>query len=202
MITLRPVNLRWIQGAADDPLDLCAHGEVEFRIGCDVLLDPTAMKEVTVSAAALYLLRTLATPHTRADPVGDHLFPCCGFAMYEVDGQQDVVVCGCPNGEDFEVLHRVDGAGVVVRAADGREWFCLWPDWRAAVFTFADAVSTFYGKCSSKRPAADYEAGFRCFLAEWERRRGVRDPATHGSLNARNPPRMRICQPPRCEGGT
>jgi hypothetical protein len=171
VITLRPVNLRWIQGAADDPADLCAHGEVEFRIGDDVLLDPAATKELTVSAAALYLLRTLATPHTREAPVGDQLFPCCGFAMYEVVGQQDVVVCGCPHGEDFEVLHRPDGAGVVVRAPDGREWTIAWPDWRAAVFAFADAVTTFYASCSPKQPAPDDEAGFRCFLAEWARRR-------------------------------
>src|SRR5262249_57067175 len=71
MVILRPVNLRWIRGAADDPNDLCAHGQVQFRIGHQVLLGADRGEDLTVSAAALYLLRTLAVPHTRAAPVGD-----------------------------------------------------------------------------------------------------------------------------------
>jgi hypothetical protein len=172
VVILQPVKLRWIQSAADDPKDLCAHGDVEFRIGDDVLLD-TNGKDLTVSAAAMYLLRTLAVPHTTAAPVGDHLFPCCGFAMWDVPGQEDVALCGCPYGEDFEVLHRVNGAGVVVRSADGREWQVGWPEWRAAVFEFADRVSEFYAACSDKQPSEDDAAGFIKFKAEWERRRGA-----------------------------
>jgi hypothetical protein len=38
VVILQPVNLRWIHGVADDPKDLCAHGDIEFRIGEDVLL--------------------------------------------------------------------------------------------------------------------------------------------------------------------
>jgi hypothetical protein len=67
VIVLRPVNLRWINGAADDPADFCAHGDVEFRIGDDTLVEPSG-RELTVSAAALYLLRTLSVPHTREAP--------------------------------------------------------------------------------------------------------------------------------------
>jgi hypothetical protein len=173
VVILRPVNLRWIQGAADDAKDLCAHGDVEFCIGDDVLLDPTTGRDLPVSAAALYLLRTLSVPHTHDKPVGDRLFPCCGFAMYDVGQHEDVVICGCPNGEDFEVFHQVSGAGVVVRAADGREWRVGWLEWRAAVFGFADKVSEFYGACCPKEPYAEEDAkGFRKFAAEWGRRRG------------------------------
>ena len=53
MAILRPVNLRGIQGAVDDPKDLCAHGDVEFHIDDDILLDPATGKDLTVSAAAL-----------------------------------------------------------------------------------------------------------------------------------------------------
>lgn len=102
LVVLEPVNLRWINGAADDPADICAHGDVSFRISGDVLVEP-ADRELTVSAAALYLLRTLSVAHSRAAPVGDHLFPCCGFCLYDLPGELDVVVCGCPSGEDFEV---------------------------------------------------------------------------------------------------
>jgi hypothetical protein len=170
VVILRPVNLRWIQGAADDPKDLCAHGDVEFRIGGDTLL-ATNGRDLTVSAAALYLLRTLSKPHTKEAPVGDHLFPCCAFAMWDIPGEADVAICGCPNGEDFEVLHQVSGSGVVVRAADGREWEVSWPDWRTAVFAFVDSVSEFYAACSPKQPSDEDAAGFKKFRTEWRRRR-------------------------------
>jgi hypothetical protein len=172
VVTLRPVNLHWIQNAADDPNDLCAHGDVEFRIADEVLLD-TSGRDLTVSAAALYLLRTLSAPHNKTAPVGDHLFPCCGFAMWDTPDREDVVICGCPNGEDFEVLHDVTGAGVIVRTTEGGEWVVSWPEWREAVFAFADRVSRFYDACSPKQPSDGDAAGFRKFQAEWKRRRGV-----------------------------
>ena len=172
VVVLEPVNLRWINGAADDPADFCAHGDIAFCIGGDTLVEP-AGRELTVSAAALYLLRTLSVPHTHENPVGDHLFPCCGFCLYDVPGEPDVVVCGCPSGEDFEVQYQLDGSGVLVRAMDGREWPVGWPEWRAAVIGFADRVSEFYAACSPKEPSEDDAAGFMKFKAEWERRRGV-----------------------------
>jgi hypothetical protein len=195
VVIIRPLNLRWIRGAADDPKDLCAHGDVEFRIEDDILLDAITRKDLTVSTAALYLLRTLAVPHTRDAPVGDHLFPCCGFSMYDVGDQEDVVICGCPNGEDFEVFHDVSGAGVVVRATDGSNWHVGWPEWRTAVFHFADKVSEFYAASSSKEPHEEEDAkGFRKFVAEWYRRRGQElavtivpgeplDPALDSAIN-------------------
>lgn len=171
-VTLCPVAMHWIRDAADDPEDLCAHGSVEFRIDADVLADGTAGREWTVSATALYLLRTLSAAHTKAAPVGDHLFPCCGFAMFDVGTQEDVLVVGCPGGDDFEVAHLEGGAGVLVRSPAGKEWHIGWPEWRAAVFAFADQVSAFYAGCAPKQPTADDEPGFRKFVAEWQRRRG------------------------------
>ena len=184
MVVLQPVNLRWIKGAADDPRDPCAHGDVKFRIEQDTLLT-TSGCAVTVSAAALYLLRTLSVPHTKEAPVGDHLFPCCGFAMWDLPGQEDVAICGCPSGEDFDIRHDTDGGRVVVRAANAREWQVSWPEWRTAVFAFADRVSEFYTACSPKQPSDEDAAGFNKFKAEWERRRGKqlgRTNACTGSL--------------------
>jgi hypothetical protein len=173
VVALQPLNLRWVGGAADDPHDHCAHGEVVFSVGGDLLLGPGQHKDLTVSAAALYLLRTLSRPHTRAAPVGDHLFPCCGFALSDLPGEEDVVLCGCPGGEDFEVLHEVSGVGAVIRTPDGRAWRVPWTAWRSAVFAFADEVSDFYACCSPKVPADDEEArALRKFAAEWGRRRG------------------------------
>jgi hypothetical protein len=169
-VVLQPVNLHWIQQVIDAPADLCAHGDVEFRIGADVLMDESNGKDLTVSAAALYLLRALSIPHTKENPVGDQLFPCCGFNMWEVEGQEDVVISGCPNGVDFEILH--EETGVCICSAEGREWHVDWPSWRDAVFAFADRVSDFYATSSPKEPNDEDRAGFMKFLAEWGRRRG------------------------------
>lgn len=171
-VQLSPVDLRWIKGSEDDPSDLCAHGDFEFRIDDDVLSDGSAGRALTLSAAALYLLRTLSRSHTKDAQVGDQLFPCCGHAMYDIPGQDEVVIVGCGNGEDFELDHREGGAAVVVRATGGREWSVDRDSWQAAVFAFVDAVSEFYARSSPKRPTKDDAAGFRAFQAEWERRRG------------------------------
>lgn len=168
---LRPLNLRWIDGTCDDPRDLCAHGDVEFRVGADVLLDPTVGRDLTVSTAALYLLRTLSTSHTRQAPVGDHLFPCCGFTMYDVDDEADVLICGCPNGVDFEVWR--EGPEVVIRSDEGRDYRLPGDQWRSAVFEFADRISEFYADAAEKQPMDDeVRSGFAKFVLEWERRRG------------------------------
>ena len=66
--------------------------------------------QLTVSAAALYLLCTLSVPCAKAAPVGDHLFPCCVHALCDISDQEDIVICRCPHGDDFKVLHRADAA--------------------------------------------------------------------------------------------
>ena len=69
MIILRPTNLHWIDGTADDPSDLCAHSGVDFRIDDHVLIRPSN-GEWAVSAIALFLLRTLSRPHTKSTQTG------------------------------------------------------------------------------------------------------------------------------------
>jgi hypothetical protein len=87
-------------------------------------------------------------------------------------GQADAFVFGCPSGVDFEVLHSIGNAEVVLRAEDGRQWPLQRAKWQAAVFEFADQVSALYASSSPKRPSSDDKAGFKKFVAEWKRRRG------------------------------
>jgi hypothetical protein len=119
MVVLRPTNLHWIDGSLNDSEDLCAHSGVDFRIGNSVLVKPSD-GDWTVSAAALYLLRTLSQPHTKQQPVTEYLFPCCGNGIFEVEGQDDVQIVGCTSGIDFDVL-RVDDE-VIVTAQDGTQY--------------------------------------------------------------------------------
>ena len=152
MIILRPTDLHWIDGSVDDPSDLCAHSGVDFQIDGDVLVRDG---DWTVSAAALYLLRTLSGPRTKAHGTGSQLFPCCGNGIFEVEGQDDVLIVGCNSGIDFEVVQ--DGDDVLLTSEAGRQHRVSALDWRAAVCGFSDAVQAFYASSSPKLPADEFE---------------------------------------------
>lgn len=169
MISLRPTNLHWIKGTADDPTDLCAHSGVEFQIDGDLLVQESD-GDWTVSAAAVHLLRTLSQPHLKREPLAEHLFPHCGHGMFDVVGQDDVLILGCNLGVDFEVVQV--GAAYSLTAADGRRHRIAASDWRRAVCEFSDAVQAFYAASSPKQPSDDADRkGFQKFLSEWSQRR-------------------------------
>ncbi len=170
MITLRPTNLHWID-SINDAADLCAHSGVDFRIGDSILVKPSD-GDWTVSAAALYLLRTLSQPHTKQQPVTEYLFPCCGNGIFEIEGQDDVQIVGCNSGIDFEVA-RIDDA-VILTADDGAQYRIAFSDWKKAVCEFSDSVQAFYAVSSPKAPEDAWEQrSFRKFLSEWSRRRSL-----------------------------
>jgi len=180
LIILRPTNLHWIDASVDDPADLCAHSPVEFRIDDATLINPNA-GDWTVSAAAVYLLRTLSRSHTKEQPVAEHLFPCCGNGMFDVEGDDDVLIIGCNSGIDFQVVHA--GDDVVLTSADQTQYAVTLADWTVVVYQFADEVQAFYAASSAKTPedAAD-RAGFVKLTSEWARRRGIAaDPGAASS---------------------
>ena len=169
MIIIQPTKLHWIKDVADDQQDLCAHSPVDFRISNMVFVRPED-GDWTVSASALYLLRTLTRDHTQEQPVGDHLFPCCGFSMYDIEGEEDVVICGCPSGRDCSVRHI--GSEVQLSLESGQRVLVSSHDWRAAVHAFSDAVRAFYQRYSPKQPFEPEDVrGFDAFQREWDRRR-------------------------------
>jgi hypothetical protein len=160
--------LHWIKDDGyDDPSDLCAHSPVRFEIDGETLVAP-ADGDATVSAAAIYLLRTLDRDHTQDHPVGEQLFPCCGHAMYDT-GDDDVVICGCPNGSNVDVTHV--GGAIRVSTNDGRLYTEPIAEWRRAITQFSVAVRQFYEVSLPKTPADDEEsAGFAKMMQEWNRR--------------------------------
>ena len=170
MITIVPTRLHWIKDDGnDDPCDLCAHSPILMEVDGIPLVSPEE-GDATVSASAIYLLRTLERDHTRAEPVGDQLFPCCGHGMYDT-GEDDVVICGCQNGSDVFVKHR-KGNETQLQSPDGRTFSVSSSDWRNAVITFSDTVQAFYDQSLPKTPGDSTDsAGFAKLLAEWNRRR-------------------------------
>lgn len=170
MIAIFPTRLHWIKDdGKDDPSDLCAHSPVQFEINGKVLISPDE-GDSTVSAAAVYLLRTLESDHTKSNPVGDQLFPCCGHGMFDT-GAEDVLICGCPNGSDL----CVERLGEITRLSlpSGGSFDVPTEKWRDTIHQFSDRVFDFY-KVSAKKTPYDKEqsAGFAKMMSEWKRRRG------------------------------
>jgi hypothetical protein len=165
---LRLLSLQWLEGMPAEE-DLCAHGWVAVRLGDRVVSD--AANTWTVSAAALFLLRTLTADHTAARPVGDQLLPCCGFTMWPDATSENTLVVGCPNGADWWVEHR--GPQVRLTAPGGGTVPLPFDAYRAHVLAFVDEVEAFYQRSAPKKMPTDAKdaAGYALFWREWHRRR-------------------------------
>jgi hypothetical protein len=165
----------WIAGTENDPTDQCAHGDVVFTIDSIPFAGGSEAECLTVSAAALFLLRTLTHDHTAASPVAEwsQLFPHCGFTAHPVAGRFPVVVYGCNAGIDIDVTHT---AGTVhLRGQDGTEATVTATEWRDAVVEFVDAVQAFYDASPPREPFDDdfEDEGWRTFWNEWRERRAA-----------------------------
>ncbi len=169
MITLEAVRLHWIKDdGIDDPADLCAHSPINFRIDSAIVTEPND-GDWTVSASAIYLLRALQRNHTKHSPVGEHIFPCCGHAIYDM-GTPEVMIIGCPNGIDFEIRHDADNC--LITTEEGRLFSVPEIEWAREVFRFTDSILNFY-KISNPKISTDFEQqkGFSAMMAEWKRLR-------------------------------
>lgn len=136
----------------------------------EVFLVTPEKGDVTVSAAALFLLRTLERDHTKSDPVGEQLFPCCGHSMIDLEGE-DVTIIGCPNGIDLVVKH-LDAIQIQLETMEGHIFLVNKAEWVRAVIRFSDSVEAFYHQSAPKTPFEPFEnKGFQKMLSEWKRRR-------------------------------
>ena len=163
---LQLLDLHWIHGG-DDPDDKCAHGHVLVRIGSEVVADATTL-DVTVSATALYLLRSLEADY-QPDMFASQLLPCCGHYWFLMEESPDVLLMGCANGIDWTIAHV---AGELVRhtSAAGQEAFISEAAYRRLVLTFADQVELFYnGSLPKNLPTdADDQLAYAAYWREWQ----------------------------------
>lgn len=157
-------SLYWIKNDdADDPDDLCLHGHVFAKIGEEIF-----EYDATVSAAGLYLLRTLTDNHIIHDDQA--MLPCCGHWMMANGDLSSVDIGGCPNGIDWSVIHE-DGKIKLVTES-GKETFIDIDNYREEVYTFVDKIDAFYKKCSPKNlTEVDVMSrdGYTAFWNEWRR---------------------------------
>ena len=163
----------WIDSDDANTGDLCLHGHVRVQIGSYQSEDYG-----TVSASALYLLKTLSRNHIPESEI--QLVPCCGHSMFAISSLESnpeaeddygelCKIWGCPNGLDWTVKHEGDFVRLI---SDSGQTVCLpFEEYKAEVFAFSNKVKAFYDS-SLPRDVSNYDAvdieGFKAFCAEWK----------------------------------
>ena len=162
---INATNLHWMDDLVNDPDDLCLHGNAVAIIGNRKL----KYDECTVSATALYLLKTLTEDHVSGKD--NQMLPCCGHTLIANDDLTKVVISGCPNGIDWSVIHTGDSVRLILD--DGYENNVPIAQYREEVFRFADLIEDYYRFCPSKIIPKDKfdRNGYETFWNEWHRRR-------------------------------
>lgn len=151
----------WICGPEDDPEDLCLHGHVTVQIG-----KTTMEYDGTVSATALYLLKTLTEDKVMSE-YNIQMVPCCGHFLIANKDLSQVTISGCDNGLDWSVVHESDGVRLILPSGY-EEWVSL-SDYQAEVIRFVDKVEGYYKSCRPKKIPDDEFArnGYTAFWNEW-----------------------------------
>jgi hypothetical protein len=162
-------NLSWIDGTFDNPDDLCLHGDATVKIGDEIF-----EYKATVSATALYLLKSLTEEHMIYTE--NQMLPCCGFFMISNDDLTNIDICGCPNGIDWTVLH--EGNYVKIVTENKNKIIVNIDEYKQEVYKFADGIESFYKKCTPKKlPDDEFDKnGYIAFWNEWHRRRNDQIP--------------------------
>lgn len=109
-------DLQWIGGAVDDPQDLCLHGHVTVQFG-DTILEDTG----TISATALYLLKTLTEDKLMAE-YDIQMIPCCGHTFIANVNMTEVQISGCDTGTDWSTIMRAIPSGLFSPPGRKRLW--------------------------------------------------------------------------------
>ena len=163
--SISATGLTWLSDPVNDPLDHCLHGHAIARVG-----ERTVAYDCTVSATALYLLKTLTEDHVPGQQI--QLLPCCGFFLIADVDLQNVTIIGCDNGEDWSVIH--EGNDVTLILSDGYSVTLPLEEYRQTVCHFADTIEAYYNACPPRAELTDEfdRNGYTAFWNEWHRRRG------------------------------
>lgn len=166
MFRIDILELCWLQGQPEET-DLCAHGIVRIHIGEHVMED-----EVSMSASALHLLRSVTDDH-EPDELAK-LFPTGGYSWTPWGDPYPIYLGGCPNGGfDGTVTHE-DGF-IRIALEDLPPVRVPLADYRAEVFRFADAVEGLFTASKPKVVMEDSldELWYPLFWKEWHRLRNT-----------------------------
>ena len=161
---IRADQFEWINGAKDDPQDLCLHGHVSAQFGDTILED-----HGTVSATALYLLKTL-TEDKLMQPYDIQMIPCCGYFLMANSDLTEVQISGCDTGTNWSTVHEGDSVRFILPT--GQEEVVSLREYQYEVLDFAKSVKRYYDACTPKEIPEDAfdRNGYTAFWNEWHRR--------------------------------
>ncbi|MCC1485530.1 hypothetical protein [Winogradskyella immobilis] len=164
------LKTNWIS-EEDTQTDLCAHGQMRVKIGNEIVVDQTENDGWTISATAQLLLRTLERNHTKENPVGDQLIPCCGHFLVFDNDMEEVYIGSCPTGIDWEVTH--ENGIVTLKTESGTETQVDFENYKSEVLNFVDQVEEFYKNSPEKEiPKDEFDRkGYLQFWKEWNEKR-------------------------------
>lgn len=154
----------WIDDTKSNQDDLCLHGDVVVVIG-----DECYEKSCTVSATALFLLKTLSEDHIISE--SNQMLPCCGHFYIPNETNDNVYITGCPNGIDWTVLQGNEETKIITEK--GTKISIDTFDYKKVVYDFTDKIQQFYSQCPPRSvPEEGFERnGYVAFWNEWARRR-------------------------------
>ena len=160
MFEIHATDLHWLPGG-DETEDLCLHGHAIAIIG-----DERLEYDATVSATALYLLKSIREDHVCG--AGLQMLPCCGHFLIADDTLSHVEIVGCNSGVDWSVLHEGDSVRLVTESR--KSTLVPIAEYREAVLAFADEIEQFYAASKRKKiPSDTFERnGYLAFWKEWE----------------------------------
>lgn len=170
----------WLGSGEEADWDQCVHGVATCAVGSIAITS----RACNLTAASLFLLRTIEHDHTASESVApsNQLFPCCGHSPWVVSGERfPTLNMGCDCGDELWVRH--DG-GVLDLAWGELHERVPAAEWEDAVVTFADQVRAFYDASPPRRHSGSSHAdaleneGWDAFWAEWVERRTRARPAS------------------------
>ena len=164
LFKIKADKFEWIGGGVDDPQDRCLHGHVKAQFGDTVLEDIG-----TVSATALYLLKTLTEDKVMAHH-DIQMISCCGHFLIANSELTEVQISGCDTGTDWSTIH--EGNSVRLILPSGQEEVVTLREYQYEVLDFAKSVKQFYDACTPKEiPKDEFDRhGYTAFWNEWQRR--------------------------------
>ena len=97
----------------------------------------------------------------------DHLLPCCGHFMFVDEKTDRLIISGCSQGLDWSVTHA--GDTVRLKTDANTPIVISFEEYEAIAFKFADAVKSFYEKCTPKQPKEDdfENTAYERFWSDW-----------------------------------
>jgi hypothetical protein len=93
------------------------------------------------------------------------MFPCCGHYLIPSENLQTVIIGGCPNGIDFDVIHE---DGNVLFFIDDTCQAVPYEEYREAVLAYAKQIEDFFRESPPREFNDGYEKnGFTAFCNQW-----------------------------------